>query len=172
MAKTHLQLQVDQVGEILRGFIRLKPLLNEPLTPRSLQATRRLKALHAQVGIGHFEVSGLFFRLGVVLYEHAQPMTMSELSKELNVPLSTATRMVDWLVAHHFAERSPDPQDRRIVRVGMTPLGRETYQEMNNLFAHRLEQVLSQLTPKERRQFIALLGKIAQSLKKIRCGDL
>ncbi len=166
MPNTHLQLQVSQVSEILRGFIRLKPLLEEPPTAKSLRATRHLKALHAQTEADHIEVSGLFFRLGVVLYEHDQPMTMGEIGKELDIPLSTATRMVDWLVARDFAERLRDPKDRRVVRVGMTQMGRETYQEVNNLMAQRLEQVLRLLTPKERRQCISLLRKIARGLAK------
>ena len=166
MTRASLQLQVDQISEIFHGFIRLKPLLNAPLTSKSLQAMRQLKALHSEINIVRFDVSGLFFRLAVILYEHAQPMTMGELSKELDAPLSTTTRLVDWLVTHHFVERSPDREDRRIVRVSMTATGRVTYQEMNNLFAGRLEHVLGLLTPVERRQFITLLRKIVRGLEK------
>jgi DNA-binding MarR family transcriptional regulator len=168
MSRTNLRLQVDQVSEILHGFIRLKPLLNAPLTAKSLEAMRQLKAFHTEMNVVRFDVSGVLFRLAVILYEHVQPMTMGEVSKELDAPLSTATRMVDWLVSHQYVERSPDPDDRRIVRVSMTSAGREIYQEMNNLVADRLEHVLSLLTPTERRQFISLLRKIARGLEKDR----
>jgi len=41
---------------------------------------------------------------------------MGELSKALDVPLSTATRIADC-GQERYAERSPDPKDRRVVRV-------------------------------------------------------
>lgn len=164
MTKSSLSLPVDQVSEILQGFIRLKPLLDEPPPGTFLRATRHLKALHSQVGLGHLELSGLYFRLGGILYGRQVPIPMGELGKELGVPLSTATRAVDWLVAHQLAERSPDPQDRRIVRVEMTQMGREAFQEFINLMAQRFEVVLGLLSPKEQRQCISLLRKIARGL--------
>src|SRR5262249_4598666 len=45
------------------------------------------------------------------------PVTMSELAERLNVPLSTATRMVERLIAKNLAVRTRIEDDRRVVRV-------------------------------------------------------
>jgi len=48
-----------------------------------------------------------------LIAQSTAPLTMSELSNELNVPMSTATRIVDWLVRGDMVERANDPNDRR-----------------------------------------------------------
>ena len=45
---------------------------------------------------------------------------MGELSNALSLPFSTATRMVDYLVARGYIQRLSDTTDRRVVRVALT----------------------------------------------------
>jgi DNA-binding MarR family transcriptional regulator len=57
---------------------------------------------------------------------HGQPRpgaTMNELARRQGCALSTATALVDRLLRHGLAERVPDPEDRRVVRIVPTAKG-------------------------------------------------
>ena len=73
---------------------------------------------------------------------------------------------MDWLVDNGYAQRLPDPQDRRIVRVGLTDAGQEIYTTINQFFMERIEQLLGQLVPEERETFLSLLCKVLDALEK------
>jgi DNA-binding MarR family transcriptional regulator len=92
---------------------------------------------------------------------------MGQLSKELDVPLSTATRIVNGLVDNGLAERTDDPEDRRVVRVILTETGRSLHQIMNEFMRERIDQILGRFTAEEREQFIFLLLKVAKIMDEI-----
>jgi len=56
------------------------------------------------------------------------PAKMSEISKEMTIPVSTATRVVDRLEARGLIARKQDRKDRRIMLVSLRPEGREIVQ--------------------------------------------
>ncbi|MBZ0301659.1 MAG: MarR family transcriptional regulator [Anaerolineae bacterium] len=110
----------------------------------------------------------LFFRVGVIiLSQYKEPVSMGELSKALDVPLSTATRIVDGLVDNGLAERTADPEDRRVVRVSLTQRGQDLHQIMNAFIQQRLEGILSRFTPEEREQLVRLLRKVADAFDEV-----
>lgn len=150
-------------GDLLRLMPRLKPVLPEDLA----RLKERLRALHPEGGAERVADFELFFRIGGVLARRSDPLTMGELSAALGVPLSTATRMVDWLVDGGYAERRSDPDDRRIVRVALTETGRELYQTIRAFIRERIEQVLSRFTPEEREQLVVLLRKLVTTLEVV-----
>jgi DNA-binding MarR family transcriptional regulator len=91
---------------------------------------------------------------------------MSELSAELDVPLSTATRIVDWLVHGDLVERFNDPNDRRIVRVGTSKGGRELYEMGMTYNKQRITRLLKDFTAEEQTQLLTLTKKLFDSLLK------
>jgi DNA-binding MarR family transcriptional regulator len=109
--------------------------------------------------------AGLFYNVGNVFSSYNGPITMGELSRDLEVPLSTATRTMDWLVKNGYAQRLPDPNDRRVVRVEMTETGNKTYQAISAFMLEKVEQALSQFTPAERYQFLSLLDKVLNAFE-------
>jgi DNA-binding MarR family transcriptional regulator len=110
--------------------------------------------------------ASLFYSVGIVFSHYPGPISMGELSRDLEVPLSTATRTMDWLVNNGYAQRLPDPNDRRIVRVELTGTGKETYQAISTFMLERVEQALDQLTPVERDSFIVLLNKVLNAFEE------
>ena len=108
----------------------------------------------------------LFFNACEVFSQYQGPISMGELSRDLQVPLSTATRSMDWLVKNGYAQRLPDPNDRRIVRVELTETGKDTYQAIRIFILGRVEKILSQLTPAERDIFITLLNKVLNAFEE------
>jgi len=106
----------------------------------------------------------LFYRLSDVLYRNVNP-TMGELSRALSVPLSTATRMVGWLVDMGYGERLPDQHDRRVVRISLTDSGRVLYEAVESFVTRRLEQIVVHLTTEERSALLVALSRMMAVLE-------
>lgn len=107
----------------------------------------------------------LFYRISFNLYRVTN-MTMSELSHALSVPFSTATRMVDWFVDNGYAQRLPDPEDRRVVRVALTDGGRELYQTIERYVVQHFRLMLSPLTVKEQNILLTIMEKVVRGLQE------
>jgi len=96
---------------------------------------------------------------------HAEtPPTMSELGIALETPLSSTTRIVDWLARASIIERVGDPGDRRIVRVRLTEYGREVYQTGMDFNKKQLMNLLAIYTPEEQGQLLRLIHKLAHHI--------
>lgn len=167
MADTSLILQADQIVDIVRGFIRLKPRLSVVLPEDLAKLKQRLRELQPEGGPKRTADHDLFYHICTVLSQQREPLTMGELSESLAVPTTTATRMVDWLVEGGYVERLPDLADRRVVRVALTRTGRELYQTINRFVRQRVEQLLQHFTSEEREQLILLLRKTISALEKM-----
>ena len=148
-----------EIFEIMQRIFRLKDRFRASVPENLVILRKRLLASKLSAETGHANNFDLFHNIGLVFSRHDGSITMGELSRDLNVPLSSATRTMDWLVKNGYAERLPDPQDRRVVRVGLTASGQEIYATINQLFMERMEQLMGQLTTEERKTFISLLLK-------------
>ena len=75
------------------------------------------------------------------------PLRMGELAASTLIAPSSCTRIVGGLVAEGWVVRSPDPGDRRVVRVGLTAAGAGAHRRaaavhlrgIAELFADRLD---------------------------------
>jgi DNA-binding MarR family transcriptional regulator len=155
-----------EFGEVFRRFMRLQRRLKAVLPRDVLRARERLHKLVPHAKHGSHADYDILYNIGLTLARQTAPMTMGELSQALEVPLSTATRIVDLLVKSEFAQRLPDPADRRVVRVGLTKTGQEMYRTMDGFITKRVEQLLNPFTPAERETLIALLTKLVTALEQ------
>ncbi len=115
------------------------------------------------------------YRTGRTLYYGSKP-TMKELSGALGIPAYATTRMIEWWVKNGLAERLPNPNDRRVVRIGLTEDGRRFHEAAEGFSCNVIEGMLDCLTDAERDTFIELLAKVASNLKahdekQSRCGS-
>ena len=163
MPDSSYDIQMDQINAFLLDLLRFRRRTMAMMPEEILQVKERLDKMYLQDAlIRNMPDHDVFFRIGVViLSRHKDPISMGNLSKELDVPLSTATRIVDGLVDNGLAERVPDADDRRIVRVTLTARGRELHQMMNAFLRQRIEQILQHFTAEEREQLVFLLQKVA-----------
>lgn len=90
----------------------------------------------------------------------SRQLSMSEVGRALSVNLSTLTRLVDKLVEKNLVARSPDPDDRRVVRITLTPQGRQARQILEEKRRRRVESFLRQMTSEERRNLLHILRTI------------
>jgi DNA-binding MarR family transcriptional regulator len=88
---------------------------------------------------------------------------MGELSKSIAAPMSSTTRMVNWLVDNGYAARLSDPDDRRIVRVTLTEEGRKLYEYIEGHIVQRVRETLQILTQEEQSVVLAVFDKLARA---------
>ena len=153
---------IDIIHRVSRLRARMKPVLPEDM--------QRLKSLLDTPGLngkaGDTSTFRLLFDLGTALSQHEEGMTMGELSKMLDMPLSSATRIVDSLVSSQYAIRRADDADRRIVRVAFTPAGEAIFQATNDFLRQRIEKLLRIFDPAEQKQFLKLMTKLVTALEQ------
>jgi DNA-binding MarR family transcriptional regulator len=90
-------------------------------------------------------------------------LTMGELSKSIAAPMSSTTRMVNWLVENGYAVRLSDPDDRRIVRVTLTEEGRKLHEYIEGHIIKRVRETIQLLTQEEQATIINVFDKLARA---------
>ena len=82
--------------------------------------------------------------------ESEGPRSMSGLAETLDVSVASATGIVDRMESRGLVERSHATADRRVILVGLTPRGRDVFDEVDARRRERLERLLERLTARER----------------------
>ncbi len=152
----------DQFLELLQGFLRLHPKLIKP--EQAVQFKKQMERLRKS-SMANAEDRPLFFRIIVILTHSATPPTMGELSNDLGVPLSSATRIIDLLVDNDFVERVNDPGDRRVVRIQMSENGKRFSRIAMEFIRQRIASLLENFSSNEQKQLLQLMTKLLTSLQ-------
>jgi len=152
----------SQFVDLLQCFIRLRPnlILPEHIARYKQQVIEGLK----NSKMGGADDYHFIIHIIVLLAQRETAPTMGELSTDLNIPFSTATRLMDWLVQSNFLVRFSDPDDRRIVRIKMTEQGNQFYKTFLELSMTRVEKLLSDFSEDEKSQLFYLMGKLMNSM--------
>ena len=157
---------VVEMKEVVQRLFRLRRRFHVGIPENIETLKKRLFQTAHSNPVENITDFDLFYNIGGTFSRQAEPMTMGDLSRSLNVPLSTATRIVDWLVNNGYAQRLPDPGDRRVVRVALTEIGNTMYREIDSFFMERIERLMRIFTPEERDTFRGLLLKIVTTLEQ------
>ncbi len=112
------------IADLRATFGELKCIASERLIRQGISMTQ-LHVMHLLQGHGE--------------------MPMSRLAEMLDVSLSNATGLIDRVEERGVVERVRIAEDRRMVMVRLTPLGRETLDEIEALREQVLRRVLDQL---------------------------
>ena len=99
-----------------------------------------------------------------VVREHKN-CKMSDISAALGVTLANVTTMVDRLLRDGFVERSEDPEDRRIVRIGLTKEGKKLYDDVREAKRRHLTDIFGRITSKDRETLLSIMAQIAEAMK-------
>jgi len=94
-----------------------------------------------------------------VINEGKDP-TMKDIADCLYVASPTATVMISRLVEQGHVERSPDPKDRRIVRLAITAKGRKTLERGTREIDAAMSSITSSLRKADSEKLRSLLTKI------------
>ena len=155
----------QQIALFVQGFMQVWNKFEAVLSGELVHIQERLDGIHPAGGSHSDTNSALFYRVSSILYQK-DSLTMGELSSTLSVPLSTATRIADWLVDNGYVNRWPDPEDRRVVRVALTDAGNELHGVIDDYIRQRIEQVMACLSDEEKSTLLALIFRVVSGLKE------
>ena len=155
----------DIIDILLRLFY-LRRRLRGKLPEQILNVKTSIQEHNLREKIGQINDRDVFFSIGFVFSRQSEPITMGDMSRILGVPFSTSTRTADWLVNNGYVQRLADPEDRRVVRVELTKVGKELYRAMDDLLLERAEQFLHNFSLEERKELGRLLGKLVENLEQ------
>jgi len=156
----------DRVKEVVKSFVQVWVKFGALLPGELSSVEDRSDGLYPEGGTHPETNYEFFFRVSSCISWGNNP-NMGELSSALSVPLSTATRIADWMVDKNYAERLADPEDRRVVKVALTDKGRELHGAIENYIGQRVGKVLASLTDEEQTILFTLVRKVVASLKDV-----
>ncbi len=125
-----------QVGKISR---KMAKLTRDAVAPYGLTTTQ-------------------FFLL-TALYEE-EDISISALAQKVVLDKATLTGLIDRLERDGFVTRQTSHEDRRTIRVRLTPKAEELRETLTNLYHHINRRFLSLLTKEERETFEQVVSKI------------
>jgi len=91
-----------------------------------------------------------------------RPSTPAELADMAGVTRATMTGLVDTLERDGLVRREPDPKDRRMMSVNLTPKGQALLHEILPGHFQCMAALMHSLTEAERKTLVRLLNKIQQ----------
>jgi DNA-binding MarR family transcriptional regulator len=153
----------DKFVVLVQRLMRVRPKL--AFSDENMASLKRQMRELRESGSESHEDMAFMFRIPILLSQRETPPTMGELSSELGIPLSSATRMADWLVKVNIAERCSDARDRRIVRLCITDHGRELIQLSTQYMKARISQLLRHFSDEDQKELLRLMNKLVDSIE-------
>jgi MarR family transcriptional regulator for hemolysin len=97
--------------------------------------------------------------------ELCEGLKQSELADHLDLKPISLTRLVDRLCAHGLVERRPDPGDRRVKRLYLTPAARPGVERLRHLGETLMSEVLAGLDDRTIDAMLQHLGRAKSNLR-------
>jgi len=92
---------------------------------------------------------------------------LNQLARELQIAMSSASEMVDRLVAQGFVHRTVDEENRRQVTISATARGEELIRELQQGIVENYRTLLGRLHDREQEQLVQALETLAAILGKL-----
>ncbi|MDN3353398.1 MarR family transcriptional regulator [Actinomadura sp. DC4] len=105
------------------------------------------------------DARGHHFALLAALEEFG-PGSQAALSHACGIDRSDTVAMLNELAEQGLVVREPDPGDRRRNIISITPAGRSRLEQLDAVLAEVQAELLAPLSPREREQLVALLGRV------------
>ena len=105
--------------------------------------------------------------LWLISIEQYDNPSLSGLGKMLNVSKSQMTLKMDKLTEAGFTERIPDKNDRRIIRIMLTPKGQNFIKNSKTTVKESMTQLLSPLSYEELEELKSSIATIKNVVLKI-----
>jgi len=85
---------------------------------------------------------------------------MSELAQFMGVTTPAMTGIVNRLVKYAYTKRVFDPQDRRIIKIRLTPKGKELVKKINQERRKMIIDIFGKLSAVERENYLKTLMRV------------
>ncbi len=90
-------------------------------------------------------------------------ITVNELSAELYLDKSTASRVVDALERKGYLKRNSHPDDRRAVQLEVTRTGKNLFARIRRDIVEQEKSLIAEFDPKTRRAMTNLINQLARA---------
>ncbi len=100
----------------------------------------------------------------IVFVGKQEEVIMRDIAEYLNVPMSTCTGIVDKLVEKGHLVRFHSEEDRRIIKVTLSEVGKTSFHLMKSTLFNMGNTMLSDLNKSEQENLITLLEKVTLNL--------
>ena len=154
--------------ETVDGWLRLRPdddLLGLGVVHSLIWSGRLAEELLERTAIasglrrrGDYEVLALLRRA------EPDPLSPLQVAQQLQTSQSGMTGKLDRLERQGLIQRSPDPDDRRAIKLGITDFGRTLIDEAFTTSLSVYQSMLNEFSPTEVKNFEALLEKLLERL--------
>jgi len=95
-----------------------------------------------------------------------QPLMMREIAERAKLSITNATGIVDKLVKRKCLRRDRSDEDRRIVRIRLTPEGEEIYAMEVENYRKVSRAILDSLDEPEQQEMLRMMRKVAVQLNQ------
>ncbi|PXX53393.1 DNA-binding MarR family transcriptional regulator [Nocardia tenerifensis] len=135
----------------------------DEVTEALLSASRLLMAISAR-SIAHVDdtITLPQFRTLVILAAQG-PVKLATLAQQLDVQPSTATRMVERLLAAELITRQPNPQTRRELIIDLTARGREVVEDVTAKRRREIAGVVKKMPAAQRQGLVDALNAFTEA---------
>jgi DNA-binding MarR family transcriptional regulator len=165
----YLMLQKLPRYECLQALTKQYPELDPTAVDAFLHLLRAADELLSarEQSLGRFDLScGRFTVMMQLLDKETNTLlarTPAELAEVAGVARATMTGLVDTLERDGLVRRAPDPKDRRMMSVTLTPKGHHVITQVLPDHFRMMGGMMSPLTEPERKTLVRLLAKILQA---------
>ena len=104
----------------------------------------------------------------LVMMGKADAMIMREVADFLQVPVSTATGIIDKLIDKGYVIREYSPEDRRIIKVKLSEEGKSIYLTLKDKLFFFGKSLLQYFSEDEKEMFVKLLDKASANTSHIK----
>jgi len=110
-----------------------------------------------------YGLTGAQYNVLNVLAPHADGISQRELGDELVVDRSNVTGLVDRMEKLRWVRRADHPDDRRIYRVSLTPVGRRLWETVHPRYLAVVAQITRDIAPGRIRDCLATLRRLEKA---------
>lgn len=105
----------------------------------------------------------------IVELGRAGDLSLNDLAEKLGLDKSTVSRSVDNLVATGYILREPNPEDRRLVSLGLTDAGRQAYRQLEARMEAYFASVLADIPHDKADTVLTSLELLLTALRDKKC---
>ena len=100
------------------------------------------------------------------------PVIQTRIADHLSQGRAATGSTIDRLQARELVERMPDPDDRRVWRIGLTPAGHAMITQINSIDEKLRTELRSGISRQERQALAAVLSRLQGNLRKALASPL
>ena len=150
-------------AQVDRAELTAEMIAQFRLVLREMKCLGSQRLLRRGVSMSNLHVLSMLERHGA--------MTMSRIAEALDVSFSNATGLIDRMAERGLIERSRDDEDRRLVRVALTPAGRSVLADIEVFQGDAFGRILNQLDESQLHRLVATLDDLRRAVARANEAD-